>query len=73
MLGFYLGLVAILLWWFLVLVPDAWLSALGLYVLLPLIALLAFMLLIGLIANWLSCRCVAVIGRCIEAEYRLGQ
>ena len=46
MLGFYLGLVAILLWWFLVLVPDAWLSALCLYVLSPLIALLAFMQLI---------------------------
>ena len=73
MLGFYLGLVAILLWWFLVLVPDAWLSALGLYVLLPLITLLAFMLLIGLVANWLSRRCVVVIDRCIEAESRLGQ
>ena len=73
MLGFYLGLVAIALWWFLVLVPDAWLSALGLYVLFPLITLLAFMLLIGLVAEWLSCRCAAVIDRCIEAEYRLGQ
>lgn len=73
MLGFYLGLVAIALWWFLVLVPDAWLSALGLYVLFPLITLLAFMLLIGLVADWLSRRCVAIIDRCIEAEYQLGQ